>query len=65
MKKLLDLRFVIGIFFAVVGALLLIYDLTTGQNKMMDTSVNIWSAVLFLVFGAGMIVLSYTNKINE
>ncbi|HSQ44929.1 MAG TPA: hypothetical protein VLM16_08025 [Ginsengibacter sp.] len=65
MKKLLDLRFVIGIFFAVVGTLLLIYDLTTAQNKSMDTSVNTWSAILFLAFGIVMIVLSYTNKIND
>ena len=65
MKKLLDLRFVIGVFFAVVGTLLLIYDLVTAQNKSMNTSVNAWSAILFLVFGIVMIVLSYTNKIND
>ena len=65
MKKLLDLRFVIGIFFTVIGVLLALYDVTTAQNKMMDTSVNIWSAILFLVFGIAMIVLSYTNKIND
>jgi hypothetical protein len=65
MKKLLDLRFVIGVFFTVVGALLAVYDLTTVQNKAMNTSVNILGATVFLFFGIGMIVLSYTNKIDE
>ena len=65
MKKLLDLRFVIGIFFTVVGALLAVYDLITVQNKAMNTSVNILGATVFLFFGIGMIVLSYTNKIDE
>ena len=65
MKKLLDLRFVIGIFFAIVGALILIYALIKPHNITMDSSVNLWSSVLFLVFGIFMIVVSYTNKIDD
>ena len=65
MKKLLDLRFVIGIFFAIVGALILIYALIKPKNMTMDSSVNLWSSVLFLVFGIFMIVVSYTNKIDD
>lgn len=65
MKKLLDLRFVIGVFFGIVGALILIYALIKPQNITMDSSVNLWSSVLFLVFGIFMIVVSYTNKIDD
>ncbi len=56
MNKLFDLRFVIGLFFTVIGTLLLIYSLTGGLEA--GSAVNRWSSLVFLVFGIGMIVLS-------
>ena len=62
MKKLLDLRFVIGMFFTIIGALLAIYHFTGTVNVALNTSVNIWCGVLFMLFGTGMIVLSYARR---
>ena len=42
MKKLFDLRFVIGLFFTVVGALLLVYSLVGGGDA--GVAVNRWSS---------------------
>lgn len=65
MKKLIDLRFVIGMFFAVVGCLLLIYHLAGSAKAAAAGSVNTWCGILFLVFGMGMIGLSYFQKLDE
>lgn len=58
MKKLFDLRLVIGLFFAVVGALLAVYYFTAPVAAGFSASVNIWCGTLFLLFGVGMILLS-------
>jgi hypothetical protein len=63
MKKLFDLRFVIGLFFTVIGTLLLGYSLLGGESA--STAVNRWSSVVFLVFGVFMIVLSFGGKKEE
>ena len=65
MKKLFDLRFVIGIFFLIVGLLLLIYHFTGTVNSDMSSSVNLWSGVIYTLFGLFMIVISYTSKVSE
>ena len=65
MKKLLDLRFVIGAFFAIVGCLLAIYHFTGAPPALMSKSVNIWCGTLFILFGAGMIALSYLQKLED
>ena len=65
MKKLLDLRFVIGMFFSVVGVLLIIYHFAGTVNTSFSPTVNLWCGILFLVFGIGMIVLSYVHKITD
>ena len=64
MKKLLDLRFVIGSFFAIVGILLVLYYLLSSKGAG-ETMINIWCGILFLLFGGVMIFLSYINKIKE
>lgn len=64
MKKLLDLRFVIGLFFALIGLFLLIYDLGfAGRSD--NKGVNFYSSIVFLAFGAFMIVLSYLSVEKE
>ncbi len=65
MKKLLDLRFVIGAFFTVVGCLLVIYYFVGASGVSGAALVNIWCGVLFVLFGIGMITLSYIQKIDE
>jgi len=65
MKKLLDLRFVIGVFFTIVGILLSIYHFVGTKNEEMSSSINIWAGIVFLVFGVGMILFSYINNTIE
>jgi uncharacterized membrane protein HdeD (DUF308 family) len=59
MNKLLDLRFVIGMFFTVIGILLLIHGLTAGED------VNRWCGVVFTVFGVLMIILSFRKDASD
>lgn len=59
MKKLFDLRFVIGCFFLIVGLLLLFYGFFTSEN---DQSVNRWCGIIFTLFGVTMILLSFKNN---
>ncbi|MCC6286462.1 MAG: hypothetical protein IT249_01125 [Chitinophagaceae bacterium] len=53
MKKLFDLRFVIGLFFLVVGVLLIVYSLVKISN------LNFWCGCGFVVFGVLMIILYF------
>jgi len=55
MDKLFDLRFVIGLFFFVIGALLTAYYFIFSVTT---EAVNLWCGVLFIVFGVIMILLS-------
>jgi|YelNatPaOPRAMG01_1025707.scaffolds.fasta_scaffold20496_5 hypothetical protein len=64
MKKLLDLRFVIGLFFFIVGVLLTIYFILNLKQKT-NASINIKCGVSFVVFGVIMIFLSYIQEIKE
>jgi hypothetical protein len=65
MKKLLDLRFVIGAFFLIIGVLLVIYYFSEHVPTTLSTSINLWSGNTFILFGIGMIALSYLQKIEE
>ena len=65
MKKLLDLRFVIGAFFTIVGCLLVIYYFVKASGELAAASVNIWCGGLFVLFGISMIILSYVQKLGE
>jgi hypothetical protein len=60
MKKFFDLRFVIGIFFLVIGLLLLIYSFF--NTAVVHSQVNRWSAVFFLIFAIIMILMSFDKK---
>jgi hypothetical protein len=53
-KKLNDLRFIIGLFFAVVSLILLISALI---NDSMASRLNIYTGVIFLVFGLCMMFI--------
>jgi hypothetical protein len=54
MNKLIDLRFVIGSFFLLIGLLLTVYHFVTAA----EADVNLWCGISFSVFGVLMIILS-------
>lgn len=60
MNKFFDLRFVIGIFFLIIGILLLIHSLTNPTE--MHAAVNRWSSVAYLAFAITMLLLSIDRK---
>ena len=60
MKKFFDLRFVIGVFFLVVGILLLIYSIVSPSAA--HPEVNRWSAIFFIAFAVIMILMSFDKK---
>lgn len=65
MKNLLDLRFVIGVFFLTVGLLLVIYHLAGSAGSKNGSLVNLETGLIFMVFGAAMTILSFVKKLPE
>lgn len=63
MNRLFDLRFVIGSFFAVVGLLLLIYSFLIETDA--GSVINRWCSIVFLLFGAVMIILSLQKEAHD
>jgi len=59
-NKFFDLRFVIGLFFLIVGIILLIYSFTNVHQ--MHQAVNKWCSISFIVFAVVMILLSFDKK---
>ena len=62
MKRLFDLRFVIGIFFLVVGLLLLAYGLLIAKAESME--INTWCGALFTGFGIVMLLLAVKKPVE-
>lgn len=60
MNKFFDLRFVIGVFFLVVGIMLLIYSFF--NEGVAHAAVNMWSAIFFIIFAVFMIIISFGKK---
>lgn len=63
MKKLFDLRFVIGVFFLVIGVILLGYGFIAAAAAE-GRDINLWCGVIFVVFGAFMTILSYKRPVE-
>jgi putative Mn2+ efflux pump MntP len=57
MNKLFDLSFVIGIFFSIIGLLLLVFSFITEVAE--EQIINRWCGIVFIVFGIFMILLSF------
>ena len=57
MKKLFDLRFVIGLFFLTIGIILVLYSFTTllPEAKTIDR----WCGSIFMLFSIIMLLLSF------
>jgi|LakMenE18May11ns_1017448.scaffolds.fasta_scaffold9232108_1 hypothetical protein len=60
MNKFLDLRFVIGLFFLIIGTLLLIYHFLFTKSKDVE---NLYCGYLFVIFGSIFLIIS--NKSDE
>ncbi len=63
----LDIRYPIGIMFAIVGALLVIFGLTTSGNtelyrRSLDININLWWGLLLFAFGLLMLFLAWRTK---
>ena len=56
-KKLLDLRFVIGLFFLLVGLLLVAYSLLGADKEKDAENIDRWCGIVFGLFGVFMIFL--------
>ncbi len=63
MNKFFDLRFVIGLFFSVIGILILLYSFTNLHEA--HQSVNRWCSISFIVFGAIMIILAFGKNSKD
>lgn len=64
MEKLLDLSFIIGLFFGIVGMLLLGYSFF-GHPTIDSATINRWCGIAFASFGATMIFLSFRENPKE
>lgn len=62
MNKILDLRFVIGVFFTIIGVMLLGVSFSD-QNDA--SSINRWCGAVFAIFGIVMILLSFIKNAND
>ncbi len=63
MKKLTDLRFIIGLFFSLTGLILLLsYFIAHEKNH---PELNLYSGGLMLVFGLVMLVLFYRGDVEN
>jgi hypothetical protein len=65
MNKLLDLRFVIGVFFATLSVLLLGYSFFAAGLMDDAKAVNRWCGVALGVFGVVMIILSFKKNAHD
>ncbi|MBK9012827.1 MAG: hypothetical protein IPM82_01370 [Saprospiraceae bacterium] len=55
MEKLNDLRFIIGLFFALVGALLVVLAFALNYDKGFGKNLNLYAGLAMLVFGGLML----------
>ena len=65
MNKLLDLRFVIGLFFVILCVLLLGHSFLAADSSGDARSINRLCGVVFGVFGVLMVVLSFRKDAHD
>ena len=65
----LDIRWPIGLMFAVVGLLLIVASFTLGPEQLkrsLDININLWWGLLLLVFGFLMLLFAWlSSKQND
>jgi len=64
MKNILDLRFIIGAFFSLVGLLLVLYALVPTAS---GREINVYGGLAYLIFGLLMLLLwfFFPSRIQE
>ncbi len=62
MKNILDLRFIIGLFFSLVGIFLLIGSFIMNPAAGKTETTNMWSGIVYIVFGIIMLILWLVGK---
>ena len=65
LNKLLDLRFVIGLFFTLTGIVLLVFGLTTDHLTPVQKDINKWGGGVFTAFGILMILISFGKDAHD
>jgi putative Mn2+ efflux pump MntP len=65
MNKLLDLRFVIGLFFTLIGLLLLLQGFLSADTAEGAQTINRWAGLVFTAFGVLMILLSFQKDAHD
>ncbi|HLP53307.1 MAG TPA: hypothetical protein VK154_20600 [Chitinophagales bacterium] len=63
MKKLTDLRFIIGIFFSLCGLILLLCYFLSSQNN--HPEMNLYAGGLMFLFGLVMLLLFYKGDVEN
>ena len=63
MNSLLDLRFVIGLFFLIIGVLLVIHSFLASAADM--ETINRWCGIVFILFAALMLILSRQKDVSD
>jgi hypothetical protein len=62
----LDIKFPIGLMFAIFGVILTIFGLATNGNEMysisLNSNINLFSGIFMLIFGGFMLVASFITK---
>lgn len=58
MEKLNDLRFIIGIFFALIGAMLVMLAFVLNYELASGKTLNLFAGLSMMVFGAFMLWMS-------
>lgn len=64
-RDILDLRFIIGLFFALVGVGLVMASFLMQTTTEKSETTNLWSGVFYVAFGLLMILLWYYGKNNN
>jgi len=59
---MLDLRLPSGLFFAIVGVLLVALSFTHPQAPMTDSNVDLYEGLAMLVFGAALLLLAARGR---
>ncbi len=62
MKNILDLRFIIGLFFLLVGIFLFIGSFILNPEAGKTETTNLWSGVVYIAFGIIMLILWLVGK---
>ena len=61
-----DIRFPIGLLFAIVGALITVFGFATNGSAMYEHSlginINVWSGAFLTVFGVVMLIMAQSAR---